>query len=210
MIITSHISIMRLKARTIINTTCMWCFACLLLGCASSTEYGSIIARDGSFSAYDEQFRVDPNDYPVYGLVDGLNRAAPSYGVNQSSGYIGIANPDFLSSDRWLVTHRLGSQYLMYSETYDHRFCVLRASPPLPPFKRNADHSCTENQGNLEKIYLYVRPDGSAYGWQFLRNPHLALFSERKSWFRTESAGDWSGQPWFKCVERCDKLVNMK
>lgn len=186
------------------------CATWTLMGCTSMADYQVLLANDGTFAAYDEQFSVNTMDYPVFALAKSESLEAPRYGVNMSHGFAGSLTPAFIPGERWQVTHDINGRYLMYAEAYDHRFCVLHASPPLPPFKKNADSVCTRNLGDLQKIHVYVRRDGSVYGWQFLKNQHLALGTEKKSWMRVENSGDWSGQPWFKCVDRCDKLDNMK
>lgn len=65
--------------------------------------------------------------------------------------------------------------------------------------------------GASSNIYMYINRDGEAYGFKFLRNPKRWLFpSDKVSWFRVRNYGNWSGQPWFECVDRCEKLDNMK
>jgi hypothetical protein len=175
-----------------------------LIGCAhnSMADYASAIAKDGSFAAYDKEFAVNPQDYPAFALAGDSSRQDPEVGVYRGQSEW---TTDILPSDRWEITRLVHGRFLAYSNTYGYRFCKRQLS----------SGGGLLNKCNLEGrmdaseyMYIYIRVDGSVYGWQQVMNNKKALFE--KTLFQVKSRGDWSGQPWFKCVERCDKLVNMK
>lgn len=196
-----------------------------LAGCVPGAAYHAYEAGGDSFSLNDKYLRVDPLDYPVFAMRQG--RDAPE-NPDSSMTKMGEKRPLLKTSDRWEITHAFNGKYLAYSKAYDVEYCVFKvsrsginfgqrvaASPDLPPTpKKNmkiAEDLCgPKGNGDSSNIYIYLRSSGEAYGWQFLRNPKRWLFaSDKVSWFRVVDYGDWSGQPWFECVERCEKLVNM-
>lgn len=177
----------------------------LVQGCVSESAYYAYEAGDESFVMHDKHLRVDPLDYPVFSMRE--DRAAP---INldswaQKNGQ--YRHPVFLKKYEWQITHAFNGRYLGYSKEYDYQYCVahkiLNKSPP---------ERCADNYpGASSHIYLYINREGEAYGFQFLKNQKRALFaSDKVSWFRIRDYGDWSGQPWFECVDRCEKLGNMK
>ena len=74
--------------------------------------------------------------------------------------------------------------------------------------EKKCDKADGRNSYMDQFAYLYMRQDGSTDGWQFVNNNKRMPFE--KTWFKVRSKGRWTGQPWFKCIERCEKLVNMK
>src|SRR5699024_4336970 len=158
-----------------------------------------------SFSLHDKHLRVDPLDYPVFAIKE--DRKAPvnlnSLAMRQGR----YRHPEFLTQYRWQITHAFNDRYLAYSKEYDYEFCKAHMT-----LNRNSPDICEANKAGVSNnIYVYLKKNGEAYGYQFLRNPKRWLFpSDKVSFFDVKDYGDWSGQPWFECVERCDKLVNMQ
>jgi hypothetical protein len=173
--------------------------ALALAGCVSMADYNVAIANDGSFAAFDKQFAVNPLDYPVFALVGDKPKQDPEIAArNQPREW----SDDILPSDRWEITRLVNGKYLAYSISYGYRFCKRQVHGWI--------YDCDLNgrmDGDYYK-YLYVNRDGVVQGWQYIRNNKMA--PSAKTWFKVSDKGDWSGQPWFKCVDRCDKLVNMK
>lgn len=175
-------------------------------GCVSEYAYYAHEAGDGSFVMHDKHLRVDPLEYPVFAMRE--DRSAPvdlEFSAAMKAGR--YRHPAFLKEYKWQVTHAFNGRYLAYSKEYDYQYCVAHTL-----LNRGSKKLCADNQpGASSHIYLYINREGEAYGFQFLKNQKRALFaSDKVSWFRIRDYGDWSGQPWFECVERCDKLVNMK
>jgi len=168
-------------------------------GCTSVAEYNVAIARDGSFAADDRQFAVDPIDYPVFELNSNNPKQDPEVGAYRGPPEM---TTDILPNDRWEIIRLVYGKYIAHSATYDLRNCNEQLSGWI--------NKCELN-GRLDapfRKYIYIDRDGSVYGWQFVNNQKMAPFE--KTWFKVRNKGDWSGQPWFKCIERCDKRVNMK
>lgn len=206
------------------NRAWLW-WLLLLGGCVPEAAYYAHEAGGDSFSMNDKYLRVNPLDYPVFAMRQ--ERDGP-INPNSHRGKWGEKKPLLLTSYRWEVTHAFNGKYLVYSKEYDYEYCFYSVSrsgisfaarnaawPDQVPTPekgiKQAEKLCGE-KGNGESfnIYVYVYSSGEAYGWQFLRNPKRWLFtSDKVSWFRVVDDGDWSGQPWFECVERCEKLVNM-
>jgi len=176
-----------------------------LAGCAHSSmaDYAAAIAKDGSFAADDAQFAVNSEDYPVFALISGVPKQDPEVGA-----YKGPLEwtTDILPSDRWEIMRSVSGRFLAYSDTYGKRYCKEQLSSRGKMFANKCD-SGGQKYADFY-VYLYLSGDGVAYGWQFVNNKTRSPFE--KTLFRVRPKGDWSGQPWFKCVERCDKLVNMK
>lgn len=158
-------------------------------------------------------------EYPVFALK--ADRVGPRSGVNSVSGFKGSEKPDILRTYRWQVTHVFDGKYLIYSEEYDQQSCLINESVRLGRSAEFVQKMCDphleqsmfslQGKGADYRYNIYLKPDGTAYGWQYLKNPkRLMLESDKVSWFRVDDSGDWSGQPWFECVERCDKLANMQ
>jgi len=176
-----------------------------LLGCAhnSMADYASAIAKDGSFAADDALFSVNEKDYPVFALIGDTPKQDPEAGAYKGQPEW---TTDILPSDRWKITRVVRGQYLAYSVTYEMRFCKRQLGSRSKTFANRCEGS-GQKYANEYK-YIYIRQDGGVYAWQFVNNKDRAPFE--KTLFRVKQRGDWSGQPWFKCIERCDKLVNMK
>jgi len=174
-------------------------------GCVPESAYHAYEAGDESFSTNDKYLRIDPLDYPVFSMRE--DRDAP-VDLDSSAMQTGrYRHPALLKEYKWEITHAFNGRYLAYSKGYDYQYCSAHMMLNHGTSKR-----CTDNYpGASSNIYMYVNSDGEAYGFQFLRNPKRWLFpSDKISWFRVRDYGDWSGQPWFECVDRCDKLSNMK
>ncbi|MCE8021839.1 hypothetical protein HOP51_17210 [Halomonas sp. MCCC 1A11036] len=180
----------------------------VLSGCVPHAAYRAhqdhIEGRE-VFVMNDNYLRVPSESYPIFSVVE--DREAPRSIV--SNGWEGLFMPAMNSYYRWEVSHAFNGRFLLYSEEYDGVHCIERLG-------RNTRHSRKENceigaKGAPNKIYVYARPSGEAYGWQYLRNQDwYVLQSDKISRFRIDDSGDWSGQPWFECVARCDKLERMK
>ena len=153
----------------------------------------------------DKYVRVDPYDYPVFAFKE--NRQTPMGDSRREWLAERFPHPEMLKQYRWEITHAFNGRYLAYSKEYDWEYCVRkRAIAGLPP------RFCGESyNGYDDHVYLYVRRNGDAYGFQYLRNPKRWLLpSDKASWFRVVDYGDWSGQPWLECVDRCEKIENME
>ncbi|MFC3607494.1 hypothetical protein [Stutzerimonas tarimensis] len=196
-----------------------------VMGCVPEAAYHVYETERDSFALNDKYLRVDPLDYPVFAIRQ--ERDAPM-DPDSSMAKVGEKRPPLKPSDRWEITHAFNGKYLAYSKDYDFEYCVYIKSrtlislaqrnaawPDLPPTSKKdlqaAERLCgPKGNGERSNMYIYLRPNGEAYGWQPLRNPKRHLFaSDKVSWFREVGSGDWSGQPWFECVDRCEKLVNM-
>jgi hypothetical protein len=175
-----------------------------LAGCTSMAEYDASIAKDGSFAADDRQFAVNPLDYPVFALKSSDPKQHPEVGTYQGPTEM---TTDILPSDRWEITRLVYGRYLAYSVAYGVRYCKAQLSDRK--FQSLVDRCSADGQKYASfYIYFYIQSNGSLYGWQQVNNQDRAPFE--KTWFKVRDKGDWSGQPWFKCIERCDKQVNMK
>ncbi|MBM7123793.1 hypothetical protein ACFFJT_20815 [Dyella flava] len=184
------------------------CLAVLSLpGCVSLADYQVAMANDGSFAAYDRQFIVDPMSYPVFALAGNGPIKNPDF-KEGGSQWKGDESPDILPTDRWEITRVVNGNYLAYSFEYDERFCRRQLLMDRKWLAKTCNKNHEMNTHVNEYAYLYIRRDGVVYGWQYINNNKRMPFE--KTWFNVMNKGDWSGQPWFKCVERCDKLVNMK
>ena len=174
-------------------------------GCVPEAAYYAHEAGGDSFSLNDKYLRVDPLDYPVFAMKE--DRKAPvnlnSLAMRQGR----YRHPEILTQYRWKITHAYNGRYLAYSKEYDYEYCKARII-----LNKGSPSICRNNKvGSYNNIYVYLKRNGEAYGFQFLKNPKRWLFPSGKvSFFDVRDYGDWSGQPWFECVERCDKLVNMK
>ena len=192
----------------------------LCAGWVSQSAYLAHQAGGDSFYLNDKHLMVDPLDYPVCAMKQ--DHPGPRSNVNPERGFAGTYAPELLSRYRWQVTHTFDGKFLVYSAEYDQQSCLENASvrygrsddliqricnPQLSP----SFFTGYEGKGADYRYHVYLKPDGTAYGWQYLKNPkRLMLESDKVSWFRIDATGDWSGQPWFECVARCDKLVNMQ
>ncbi len=175
-----------------------------LAGCTSMAEYDAVIAKDGSFAADDRQFAVDSLNYPVFALNSNEPKQDPEVGAYK--GPLTMTT-DILPSDRWVIKRIVHGRYLAYSDSYGVRYCKQQLSDRRSQsFINRCD---TDGQKYADFfVYVYLKRDGTVDGWQYVNNPSRRLFE--KTWFKVGSKGDWSaGQPWFKCVERCDKISNM-
>lgn len=195
---------------TFVKTLTTLCGAWILTGCVSMADYQVALANDGSFAAYDKQFVVDPMDYPVYALNGSESKQHPEVGPYKGSREW---TTDILPSDRWEITRLVHGRYLAYSEAYGERYCKQQLSARKGIIlKSDVTSKCDDPDKARNYVdsyfYLYMRGDGVVYGWQQVRNNKRAPFE--KTWFEVSNKGDWSVQPWFKCVDRCDKLGNMK
>lgn len=176
-----------------------------LAGCTSMAEYDAAIAKDGSFAADDRQFAVDPLNYPVFVLNSNNPKQDPEVGAYKGPPEM---TTDILPSDRWEITRLVHGKYLAYSVAYGVRYCKRQLSD------RRSESFVNKCNTNGQKyadfyIYIYLQRSGAVEGWQFVNNPSRRLFE--KTWFKARAKGDWSsGQPWFKCIARCDKISNMK
>ncbi|WP_150123475.1 hypothetical protein [Halotalea alkalilenta] len=180
--------------------------ASLLGGCASYENYISAGTED-NFVADDNIFRVDPEDYPVFAVKQ--DRAAPLANVIPpiSDGW---EMPPFKKEYRWEVTHVVKGRYLIGSNGYDYVDCMQYAVTPSKNISiRDCDFSSPKARGRSYFSRIYINPNGQAYGWEFLKNQRRWFFREKLTGFKLDNTGDWSGQPWFECVERCEKLANM-
>ncbi len=182
--------------------------ACLIAGCMPHAAYRAYQERkegNEAFAINDNYLRVDPERYPVFSVAE--NREAPRSSVNPDTGYEGSRNPDFSVEHNWEVTHAFSGRFLIHSEGYESDSCWLRSGDD----RRRQENCREEGKGHSFNIYVYVRPTGEAYGWQYMANQERRfLDSDKVSLFRIDDSGDWSGQPWFECVDRCDKLERMK
>lgn len=194
-------------------------FAILSAGCVPGSAYYAAESGIKSFSANDKYLMVNSLDYPIFAVKE--DREGPRSGVNPVSGFKGTEKPGLLAVYKWQVTHAFNGKYLIYSEDFDRQSCLINASVRFRRSEEQVQEMCDlhlpesffslQGKGADYRYHIYLKPDGTAYGWQYLKNPkRLILESDKVSWFRVDDSGDWSGQPWFECVERCDKLKNMQ
>lgn len=174
-------------------------------GCVPEAAYYTHEVGGDSFALNDKYLRVNSLDYPIFAIKE--DRSAP---VNPSSRAMRSGwyrHPDLLKEYKWEITHAFNGRYLAYSKEYDYQYCSAHMI-----LDKNSPKRCADNYpGTSYNIYIYMVSSGEAYGFQFLRNPKRWLFSSDKvSFFDIKDYGDWSDQPWFECVDRCDKIVNMK
>ena len=177
----------------------------VMQGCVPQAAYHAHEIGGDSFSLNDKYLRVDPLEYPVFAMR--MDRAAP-INLNSLAMMQGrYRHPDLLKKYKWEITHAFNGRYLAYSKYYDYEYCSAHMV-----LNRSSPDICENNKaGASSNIYIYLNRNGEAYGFQFLRNPKRWLFSSDKvSLFDIKDYGDWSSQPWFECVERCDKIINMK
>ncbi|MFC3607940.1 hypothetical protein [Stutzerimonas tarimensis] len=180
-----------------------------MAGCVPQSAYHAYEAGGDSFAMNDKYLRVDPLDYPVFSSVRNIKGPTPGYMEDRGWRY-----PEISREYKWVVSHAFDGKYLVYSKEYDYEYCLFAEEwAKLPEEICKIEEPSLlgpQGKGARSNIYVYMREDGSAYGFQFLRNPkRWVLKSDKVSFFRVSDRGDWSGQPWFKCVERCEKLVNM-
>ncbi|WP_139172534.1 hypothetical protein [Onishia taeanensis] len=168
-------------------------------------DYGAATSGVGSdFVAPHEQFQVNPMSYPAFAVIQ--DREAPLADIHPPWSP-GREMPPLKQSYRWEVSHKVHGEYLIGSQKFDQAWCRQTNDGQDHP-----EHCEPGGIGAeyLERIYIY--PDGSAYAYGYLKNtprwPHW--FGKDETWFRHDDTGDWSGQPWFECVARCDKLDNMR
>ncbi|GHC27805.1 hypothetical protein [Aidingimonas halophila] len=179
-----------------------------LSGCVPHAEYRAYQDQlDGHdvFLVNDNRVRVESSKYPVFSIREV--REAPRSNVNDD--WEGAYNPPILMDYKWVVTHSFNGRFLIHSIEYDSDYCKERLG--MSGSRHSRPKNCAiGKKGAPNKIYVYVRPNGEAYGWQYMRNQDwYVLRSDKISRFRIDDSGDWSGQPWFECVARCDKLERM-
>jgi len=177
----------------------------VMQGCVPEAAYYTHEVGGDSFALNDKYLRVDPLDYPVFSIRE--DRKAPVDMDSKAMKAGRYRHPELLKKYKWEITHSFNGRYLAYSKEYDYQYCSAHNL-----LNKKSPKRCADNYpGASNNIYVYIRSSGEVYGFQFLRNPKRWLFpSDKVSWFRVINYGDWSDQPWFECVERCDKLVNMK
>ena len=195
----------------------------LLLTCSGCALEGEPVkhtpqADGGDFVMNDKDLKVNPLNYPVFSVK--TSRVAPRANVNPTIGFKGGREPDLLSDYRWQVSHAFAGKYLIYSEEYDRQSCLADAEVRGDRSEAHVQEICnTQLEGSFNsqrglgaeyRAHIYLKLDGTAYGWQFLHSKKRNPYFFQETLFRIEDSGDWSGQPWFECVERCDKLVNMQ
>lgn len=118
----------------------------------------------------------------------------------------GSENPPLREEYEWLVTHAFNGRFLIFSEDYDRDNCLFTAGDN----ERCIGYCQEGGRGHVSRRHVYIRPSGEVYGWQYITNPRWhGLRSGEISHFRIDDTGDWSDQPWFECVARCDKLERM-
>lgn len=182
--------------------------ATVLAGCVPAASYRAYQEQiDGreSFAINDTLLRVDPAGYPLFAIKEA--REAPRSNINIATGYDGSENPTLRGDYLWRVTHAFNGRFLIHSTEYEKMSCLGR----LGGRNKRPENCEIGAKGHFSNIYVYLRPTGDAYGWQYLRNQDwYVLRSDKVSYFRIDASGDWSGQPWFECVARCDKLESMK
>ncbi|MFK2902211.1 hypothetical protein ISP15_17930 [Dyella jejuensis] len=181
--------------------------AFLLCGCVSMADYKVAMDNDGSFAAYDNQFAVDSMNYPVFALASNVRKRNPRP-PNVGPKWADDESTDFFPSDHWEIAKVVGDRYLAYSFQYNERYCRQQLAMNRKWMYKTCDESHEMNKYVDQYAYLYIRRDGSAYGWQYVNNNKKMPFE--KTFFKVGFDGDWKGQPWFKCIKRCDKLMNMK
>ncbi|WP_148252151.1 hypothetical protein [Aidingimonas lacisalsi] len=160
------------------------------------------------FIADDNLLKVFSEEYPVFSSMG--SREAPRSSVDPDSPYkisrLGLYMPSILEDYEWEITHYFNGRFLMYSDEYAREHCLSRIGSTL----KNIENCKIGAKGPPTESYIYIRPNGEAYGWQHMRNQDwYVLKSDKISRFRIDDSGDWSAQPWFECVARCDKLERM-
>lgn len=181
-----------------------------LTGCVPQSAYHAYEVGGDSFALHDSYLRVDPLEYPVFSAIKNIKGPTPK-SIEERGGHY----PDVLKEYKWEVSHAFNGKYLIYSEEYSLRFCLFierktNYASEICESQESSFWGGPKGKGPRSNIHIYMHADGSAYGFQFIRNPRRwMLKSDKISFFRVADEGDWSGQPWFECVERCDKLVNM-
>ncbi len=162
---------------------------------------------EDNFVADDNIFRVDPNDYPVFAVEQ--DKEAPLASVMPPLGN-GAQRPPLKKSYRWEITHVVKGRYLIGSQDYDVVICMKESSlAPKRIRSKDCDPSNPKAKGGEYFERIYINPNGHAYGWESIKNQKRWFFREKLTGFKLDNTGDWSGQPWFECIERCDKLANM-
>ncbi|WP_155834255.1 hypothetical protein [Halotalea alkalilenta] len=178
----------------------------LLSGCASYENYISAGTED-NFVADDNIFRVDPNDYPVFAVKQNLE--APWIFVIPPISK-GVQKPPLEKTYRWEVTHVVKGRYLIGSNEYDYVDCKWYADRPGNNVStRDCDFPSAKARGSQYFSRIYINPNGHGYGWESIKNQERWFGRAKLTKFLLDNTGDWSGQPWFECIERCDKLANM-
>ncbi|WP_148252155.1 hypothetical protein [Aidingimonas lacisalsi] len=169
----------------------------MLASCMSFSAYQEVEIGNGTFSARPEIFQVDSQGYPVFILKEGYRQGPVTS--------IGTKMPNIYKEDYWQVTYRLGNRFLVHSSSYSKRNRVMECEL----YYGREGESCKKSSEPSEYTpHIYIRSTGHAYGWQHIRYSRNPF--GKKSWFRIDDVGNWSGQPWFECVTRCDKLERMQ
>lgn len=181
-----------------------------MVGCVPQSAYHAYEAGGDSFALHDSYLRVDPLEYPVFSAIKNIK--GPTSKFNEARGWY---RPDILKEYKWEVSHAFNGKYLIYSEEYNIRYCLFveedtKIASEICENQETSFWGGYKGKGARSNVHVYMHANGSAYGFQFIRNPkRWVLKSDKISFFRVADEGDWSGQPWFECVERCEKLVNM-
>lgn len=181
-----------------------------MAGCVPQSAYHAYETGGDSFALHDSYLRVDPLEYPVFSTIKNIK--GPTSRFKQERGRY---HPDILKEYKWEVSHAFNGKYLIYSEEYNVEYCLFvekrtKIASEICEIGESSFWGGYKGEGARYNAHVYMHADGSAYGFQFLRNPRRwILKSDKVSFFRVADEGDWSGQPWFECVERCEKLVNM-
>lgn len=177
----------------------------MLASCVPFSSYQAAEVGNGTFSALPERFQVNSDDYPLFRLI-GEYREGPV--LNAYNGSKGTPSPTIKREDLWYVSHRLGNRFLIDSERFAERDKQLRCDSYEGRTSKKAQEQCRQREQSDFLLLIYLRSSSEAYGWQHVKNYERDM--DKTAWFRIDDTGDWSGQPWFECVARCDKLERMQ
>ncbi len=162
---------------------------------------------EDNFVADDNIFRADPDDYPVFAVKQDMDAPLGNVIPPLSDG---MERPALKRDYRWEVTHVVKGRYLIGSQEYDAERCMIEFYADSKRIRRgDCDSLNPKAKGGSYVLRIYINPDNHAYGWEALKNQRRWFFREKLTRFKLDNTGDWSGQPWFECIERCEKLANM-
>ncbi|MDR5906961.1 hypothetical protein [Franzmannia qiaohouensis] len=175
-----------------------------LAACVPFSVYQVAQFGQGTFSARPDRFLVDPENYPKFKLV-GESREGPVMGGYNSLGH---SSPALEEDDAWFVRYRIGNRFLMDSVDFSERHKQMRCDTYIGRTSQRTIDRCRQRDEGDFLLMMYVKSSGEAYGWQHIKNYERSV--DKTSFFHIDDTGDWSGQPWFECVARCDKLERMQ
>jgi hypothetical protein len=148
-------------------------------------------AEGGGVVILPDKYEVNPDNYPQYRI---------KYARLSPSTFLTLKNVWMYPSDHWVVTHKIGPYYLIFSYEYNQRLCKADKRVMRKEIKNG--EPCRDNESKTD-VLIDRNGDVIGDGWVGIDDPKRVVWSgDRMVDLPLGKPADpiWGAQPSFEII----------